>query len=85
MNIDTQNQPNEIWEQIDYRCSSDGFNSYFEGMVSCHSEWTIMGNKFPSSNDDTVILSLVSRDINERTDNVMGKNNFVITCKSYKQ
>ncbi len=85
LQIKTENQPNEIREQIFYFCSSDGFNSYFQGVVRCQSEWTMSGYTFPSSNADTVFLSLVSRDINETTDKESEKGNFVISCTSYKQ
>ena len=43
------------------------------------------GYTFPSSNADIVVLSLVSRDINETTDKESEKSNFVISCTSYKQ
>ena len=85
LQIKTENQPNEIREQVVYFCSSDGFNSHFQGMVSCHSNWTMSGYTFPSSNADTVVLSLVSRVNNERTDKEFEKGNFIISCTSYKQ
>ena len=85
LQIKTENQPNEIREETVYFCSSDGFNSYFRGMVSCHSDWTMLGYTFPSSNADVAVLSLVSRDNNERTDKESEKGNFIISCTSYKQ
>ena len=85
LQIKTENQPNEIREQIVYFCSSDGFNSHFQGVISCHSNWTMLGYTFPSSNSDTVVLNLVSRDNNERTDKESKIGNFIISCTSYKQ
>ena len=45
----------------------------------------MLGYKTLGVDEDSVVLSLVSRDINERTDKLNKKYNFVIRCTSYKQ